>query len=108
MVEGAIPPLLAAGAATSAFAGGWLLWSLGAAWRRRVRHRAALVEETRALGPTETGAPAAGKAPSLDEVLIAYGVEVSQRLRSPLARPLAPAALRCRAGKEPRRVSRGA
>lgn len=107
MVEGAIPPLLAAGAASFAFAGGWLLWSLGAAWRRRVRHRAALVEEARALGPTETGASAAGKAPSLDEALIAYGVEVSQRLRSPLARPLAPAALRCRAGKEPRAAPSG-
>lgn len=84
MVATVLNAVLTTGAAGSAFCGGWLLWRSAASWRRRVRHRAALAEGDAAQ--SQSVAPlAAGRQPAaVDDAVIAYALEVSQRMRSPL------------------------
>ena len=61
------------------------------AWRRRIRHRAAVVEGSSALQAGR--APAVGEE-GVDARIVAYAVELSQRARSPLFRFLSPSSLR--------------
>lgn len=51
------------------------------AWRRRIRHRAAVVEGSSAL---QAGRAAAVGEEGVDARIVAYAVELSQRARSPL------------------------
>lgn len=74
------------------------------AWRRRMRHRAAVVEE--ASSPQGTRA-ANGKGERLDARVVAYAAELSQRARSPLFRFVSPQALRSRPLPERRLASAG-
>lgn len=94
MVATVLDAVLATGAAGSAFCGGWLLWRSVASWRRRVRHRAALVESDGAQAQSVASLAAGRQPAAVDDAVIAYALEVSQRMRSPLARPLLPAGLR--------------
>lgn len=107
MGEEVLDAALAAGAVASAFGVGWTLWRLAAAWRRRVRYRAAVAESVGGDGSRGASVEVAGRRPALDEQIIAYGIEVSQRLLSPLARPVAPRALRRRGGIEARAAPAG-
>ncbi|WP_302962141.1 type II secretion system F family protein [uncultured Adlercreutzia sp.] len=68
-------------------AAGWLSQRAAGAWRRRMRHRRAVCGRD---GPTSSGA-GAERHSALDERLIAYGVGVSRKLHSSLARRWAPA-----------------
>lgn len=61
------------------------------AWRRRIRHRAAVVEGSSAL---QAGRAAAVGEEGVDARIVAYAVELSQRARSPLFRFLSPSSLR--------------
>lgn len=101
MAFGVLETALAASAAASAFAGGCLLGRAVVSWRRRARHRAVLLEASEgvpraasrsslAAGIGRTGAP--------EDSVIAYAIEMSQKMRSPLMRPLSPRLLRQRVG----------
>lgn len=68
------------------------------AWRRRIRHRAAVVEGSSAL---QAGRAAAVGEEGVDARIVAYAVELSQRARSPLFRFLSPSSLRERALARP-------
>ena len=61
------------------------------AWRRRIRHRAAVVEGSSAL---QAGRAAAVGEEGVDARIVAYAVELSQRARSPLFRFLSSSSLR--------------
>ncbi len=109
MIEAGMSGALAVAAIASAFACGWLAWRLGVSWRRRMRYRSALVESGGVPHGTAGSAaiPAVQKGTGWEGALIAYAVEVSQRLRSPLARPLAPSGLRRREDQKLRGASAG-
>ena len=66
-----------------------------------MRYRAAVAESVGGSGEQRMSTETAGR-PTVDEQIIAYGIEVSRRLLSPLARTIAPLALRRRGGVEAR------
>ena len=74
------------------------------AWRRRIRHRAAVVEGSSAL---QAGRAAAVGEEGVDARIVAYAVELSQRARSPLFRFLSPSSLRERPLPECRLAAAG-
>ena len=74
------------------------------AWRRRIRHRAAVVEGSSAL---QTGRAAAVGEEGVDARIVAYAVELSQRARSPLFHFLSPSSLRERPLPECRLAAAG-
>lgn len=82
---------------------GALAWRAVGAWRRRVHHRAAVVEGASAA----VGSAAQGSEGSVPEKIVAYAAELSQRARSPLFRFVAPAPLRERVLPEGSLVSAG-
>lgn len=90
--------VLIGGATAAAFGGGWVAWCLVAAWRRRVRYRTMVAGDMREGDEARASPSSRSRGSSLDERVIAYGIEVSQKLLSPLARPLAPDLLRQREG----------
>lgn len=82
---------LALGALASAGALGWLLWNAFGRWRRRQRHRFAVVGESDASDDRGDGREGGAAAQ-----VCAFATGVSKRLESPLFRPLAPPSLRGR------------
>lgn len=88
--------------ASAALLGG-ASWHACRAWRRRMNHRASVVHEA----ASAQGAGAKGAGEGLDERIIAYAEEVSQRTRSPLFRFVAPAPLRSRPLPERRLAAAG-
>lgn len=99
--------VLAGGAMVAAFAGGWVAWCVVAAWRRRVRYRTMVSGDIREEEGTRGSLLSRGHGASLDGQVLAYGIEVSQKLLSPLTRPLAPEWLRRREGVGARAAQAG-
>lgn len=96
MTAETVRALLACAALASAAGAGLVLGRRVLAWRRRARHRAAI----QVPDGMPTALPRRGGA--LEDRLLSWAVEVGQRLRSPLSRPLAPRSLRERPWVEDR------
>lgn len=88
---------------SAALLGGMASRAFGA-WRRRIRHRTAVVEGSSSLQAGPGSAP--GDA-GMDAQIVAYAVALSQRARSPLFRFLSPASLRSRPLSERRLAAAG-
>ncbi len=72
---------------------GALVWGMYIAWRRRLHHRAVVAEN---VATSTEGRFGKNEDKRLDERIVGYARDLTQRVQSPLFRPITPRALRQR------------